>query len=487
MTAIDQTANDAALRADIRELGRILGEVIQDQWGREFFDLVEEVRVWTRDLRETPDPQRLQQLIERLDGVPLDEMELLVRAFTIYFHLANTAEQHHRISLDFGATKYDAAGVLARALDAGVTPDDLRRFYDTLHIRPVFTAHPTEAQRRSILFKLQALDEALSNGATYPLPLLFISSPPEGRGPGGGLSPTRRRIAELIEGIVQTDELRLEKPEPLDESRNVIYYVEEMFDRTVTDAVEGLFDALVAAGMPGEPGLSSPIRFGTWVGGDRDGNPNVTSKVSRATLGLQHERALRLLSDEVREVAQELSQSTKIADISEELAASLGSERELMPEAWEEYHRLNAEEPYRLKCAFMYQRLQNGLAVARSWDPPSGPVYNSSAQLLDDLSMMRRSLVAYSGRRVAAGRLQRLITNVATFGLTLTQMDVREDAAVTNAAISELLRMAGVVIKDASPRGLARTMTVELAGRRPLPPPRRDRRRRRARCSTRWR
>jgi len=469
VTAIDQTANDAALRADIRELGRILGEVIQDQWGREFFDLVEEVRVWTRDLRETPDPQRLQQLIERLEGVPLDEMERLVRAFTIYFHLANTAEQHHRISLDFGTTQYDATGVLSRALEAGVTPDDLRRFYDALHIRPVFTAHPTEAQRRSILLKLQALGEALSRWHEPGNPL-----PVDGKRAGAGVPAgrtqhsTRRRIAELIEGIVQTDELRLEKPEPLDESRNVIYYVEQMFGGAVTDAVEAMFDALAAAGMPGEPGLGSPIRFGTWVGGDRDGNPNVTSKVSRATLGLQNERALRLLSDEVREVAQELSQSTKIADISEELAASLRSERELMPEAWEEYHRLNAEEPYRLKCAFIYQRLQNGLAVARSWDSPSGPAYTSSSQLLADLSMMHRSLVEYSGRRVAAGRLQRLITNVATFGLTLTQMDVREDAAVTNAAISELLSMAGVVIKDATPRGLARTTTVELAGRRPL-------------------
>src|SRR5688572_20599745 len=311
-------------------------------------------------------------------------MERLVRAFTIYFHLANTAEQHHRISLDFGTTQYDATGVLARARSAGVTPDDLRRFYDTLDIRPVFTAHPTEAQRRSILFKLQALDEALAKWRhldTVPSGSPSPSGPPSpksGRGLGGGVS--RRRIAELIEGIVQTDELRLEKPEPLDESRNVIYYVEQMFNDTVTNAVEALFDALTAAGMPGDPGLSSPIRFGTWVGGDRDGNPNVTSKVTRATLGLQNERALRLLSDEVREVAQELSQSTKIADISEELAASLGSERDLMPEVWEEYHRLNAEEPYRLKCAFIYQRLQNSLAVARSWDPPSGPVYTGSSQ-----------------------------------------------------------------------------------------------------------
>ena len=146
-------ANDAALRADIRELGRILGEVIQDQWGREFFDLVEEVRVWTRDLRETPDPERLQQLIERLDGVPLDQMERLVRAFTIYFHLANTAEQHHRISLDFGTTQYDATGVLARALDAGWLPNHTRPM-TAARRHAIFSPAPSCATRQRPILSL---------------------------------------------------------------------------------------------------------------------------------------------------------------------------------------------------------------------------------------------------------------------------------------------------------------------------------------------
>jgi phosphoenolpyruvate carboxylase len=225
--------------------------------------------------------------------------------------------------------------------------------------------------------------------------------------------------------------------------------------------------------MPGGPGHTSPIRFGTWVGGDRDGNPFVTAEVSRAILGLQNERALRLLSEEVRAVASELSESTKIVRVSPELEASLAAERELMPEVWQEYNRLNAEEPYRLKCAFVFQRLQNALAVARSWDSPPGPAYHSSAELLADLDMMRRSLVEHAGSRVASGRLQQLVTNVATFGLTLAQMDIREDASVTTAAAVELMQLGGVLDNAAlldAPDVLAEVMAQELAGRRPLVP-----------------
>jgi phosphoenolpyruvate carboxylase len=455
MTYLDDRSTDA-LRSDIREMGRILGEVIQDQWGVEFFDLVEGVRTWTRTLRESPDPEGLQQLLDRLESESLTQIERLVRSFTIYFHIANTAEQHHRIARDFDTPDRGAEEVLRKAMAQGIPASELRDFYDRLHIRPVFTAHPTEAARRSILSKLQALDDALTQWRS---------------GEGSEGRSMRRRIAELIEAIVQTDELRLERPEPLDEARNVIYYLEQMFDGTVATAVESLFDSLTAAGMQGGPGEASPIRFGTWVGGDRDGNPHVTSAVTRATLGLQNERALRLLGDEIREVAGELSQSAKIVGVSQELTESLESERALMPNVWAEYYRLNSEEPYRMKCSFISQRLQNALSVARSWESPPGPSYSSSAELLADLTMMRRSLLANSGSRVATGRLQRLITNVATFGLTLAQMDIREDSSVTNAAVLELMRTAAVPGADKgldSREELAGAMKLELRGRRPL-------------------
>ena len=446
------------MRADIRELGRILGEVIRAQWGDEFFDLVEHVRTTTRALRETPDAERLQAVIDSLDLASLDEIERLVRAFTIYFHLANTAEQHHRIGPEHASTEHTARAVVSRAVDAGVTPEALRDLYARMEVRPVFTAHPTEAARRSILTKLQALGEALGEWRADRAPLYQKSS-------------ARHRLAEVIEGIVQTDELRAERPEPLDEAGNVLYYLEQLFDGTVAEAVEAFYGALMPAGHAGERPQTSPIRFGTWVGGDRDGNPHVTSAVTRSVLGMQNARTLRLLMSDMEGLFGELSQSDRIVEVSGELAGSLESERELMPDVWEQNRRLHANEPYRMKCLFILRRLSNALAVAESWGRPSGPVYSNAGELRADLAMMHRSLGENRGELVARGRLQRLMTNVATFGLTLAQMDIREDSAVTNAAALELLEMGGVLgpgqrFENDDER--ARAMVAELGSRRPL-------------------
>jgi phosphoenolpyruvate carboxylase len=247
---------DARLRADIRDMVRILGDVIRDEWGEEFFNLVEDVRNTTRALRETPDPQRLQDLIDGLDLASLDQIQRLVRAFTIYFHLANTVEQHHRIGPELVAGGHDAHGVLHRAAAAGISGDELRAFYERMQVRPVFTAHPTEAARRSILGKLQALDEALRDWQ-------------DDQGGPGKRDRAHRRMAEVIEGIVQTDELRLERPQPADEAGNVLYYLEQLFGGTVAEAVDAYYEALAAAGGITERPQTSPIRFGTWVGGDR--------------------------------------------------------------------------------------------------------------------------------------------------------------------------------------------------------------------------
>ena len=457
MTPLEQSS-DALLRSDIREMGRILGDVIREQWGDDFFELVEEVRTTTRALRERPDPERLETLLATLDRASLWEIVRLVRSFTIYFHIANTAEQHHRISSEFAVPQHDMEAVIERAVEGGASIGDLQRFYDRAHIRPVLTAHPTEAARRSILSKLQTIDESLAEW---------------GAGHVGGKQrlAARRRIAEMIEGIVQTDELRLLRPRPLDEARSVIYYLEQLFHGALSDVVGSFNDAMLAAGVTADSPGKSPIRFGNWVGGDRDGNPNVTAATTRAVLGLLNQRCLRLLRDEVRELAGELSQSTRIVQVSDSLQESLEREKALMPDVWDEYLRLNDGEPYRMKCAFIYQRIVNQLAVALSWDAPAGPGYTDAHDLLDDLAVMHRSLTENSGRLIASGRLERLMINVNTFGLTLAQTDIREDSEVTNAAVDELLKIAGAG-QGGNSAGRSRnrneTLAAELSNTRPL-------------------
>ncbi|GJM45185.1 MAG: phosphoenolpyruvate carboxylase [Gemmatimonadota bacterium] len=452
---LDLSANDAPLRQDIRELGRILGDVIREQWGDEFFQLEEEVRLGSRSLRDPDsDTDDGTALLDRLNRASNWEIVRLVRSFTIYFHIANTAEQHYRVSPGLSEAEAGISGVIERALAAGVTRQQIADFARGVHIRPVFTAHPTESARRSILSKLQAIDSRMA------------------RTPGQAERDAawHRRMVELIEGIVQTDELRQVRPGPLDEARNLLFYLEQLSDGTTANAVETFFETLAAHGID-TANLVSPLRFGTWVGGDRDGNPNVTAQVTRDALALYNLRAMRQLREKIRTLATELSQSTRVIEVSEELRASLEQERQRLPAVHAEYARLDEEEPYRLKCAYMFQRIVNQLEAAIGWRAPQGPVYASPDELLEDLFIMRRSLEQNGSRHVARGPLRRLITSVQTFGFTMAQMDVREDSSVSNAAIDELMAQSGpdnAPFAELPPEERSAALSRELSGRRPL-------------------
>ena len=418
-----KATDDAALRADIRELGEILGSVIRDQWGDELYGLEEKVRLTTRALRNEPDDELEEDLFETVAGVELREALRLARAFTGYFHLANTAEQHHRVGESFLAPEKRIDSVVERAVAAGVTVEDLEKYARRLRLSPTFTAHPTEAARRSILDKLVAMEGELARGR---------------RGSDRVRKLRGERIAGLIEAILQTDELRQDRPGPLDEARNAIYYLERLFGGLASASADRLYDALETHGVVlAEP--RSPLRFRTWVGGDRDGNPYVTSALTREVLGLQAERGLRALRDSVRLLARELSQSSLIVEVSAELLDRLEHSREAMPAAWQEYGRINRDEPYRLQCAYIFERIRPAIAVARSWAPAGAQAYTSPGALRDDLLIMYRSLMANRGRKVAKGRLEKLIRDVETFGLTLAAMDIRQDSEVTSAAVGELV------------------------------------------------
>lgn len=454
-----EETNDSALRQDIRELGQILGDVIRDQWGDEFFELVEKVRLGSRSLRTTGggtanEKKAASTLAEALEQASTWEIVRLVRAFTIYFHIANTAEQHYRVPPGLTQPEYQVETVLKQALAAGVTADQIASFARDAHIRPVFTAHPTESARRSILSKLQGMNTQLARP----------------RGESGRDLTWRRRITELIEGIVQTDELRQNRPGPLDEARNVLYYLEQLSQGTLSESVQKFFEALDGIGVDSST-LKSPLRFGTWVGGDRDGNPNVTAQMTSEALALHNQRALRRLREKIRTLATELSQSTRIIEISRELSESLENERNLMPDVYAQYSRLDEEEPYRLKCAYIFQRIVNQLEVALDWTEPEGPYYRNAGELLEDLRLMQRSLEQNGSKHIASGPLRRVITAVETFGFTMAQMDVREDSAETNKALEELMARVDSSNGDFAELPLAErsaALSRELTNPRPL-------------------
>ncbi|MBD3006714.1 MULTISPECIES: phosphoenolpyruvate carboxylase [unclassified Streptomyces] len=447
MSSADHT--NAALRADIRRLGDLLGETLVRQEGPDLLELVERVRALTRSDGEAA--------AELLGSTDLETAAKLVRAFSTYFHLANVTEQVHR-GRELRARRAAEGGILARTADQlkDADPEHLRETVANLGVRPVFTAHPTEAARRTVLTKLRRIAELLDTLAV-----------------GGDARRADLRLAESIDLLWQTDELRVARPEPADEARNAIYYLDELHAGAVGDVLEDLTAELLRVGVE-LPATTRPLTFGTWIGGDRDGNPNVTPEVTRDVLILQHEHGITDALEIVDELRAALSSSIRNTGASEELLASLQRDLELLPEISPRYKRLNAEEPYRLKATCMRQKLVN-TRERLAGDTPHQPGrdYLGSGELLADLHLIQDSLRAHRGRLIADGRLERSIRTLAAFGLQLATMDVREHADAHHHALGQLFdRLGEESWRYADmPRDYRRKLLAkELRSRRPLAP-----------------
>ncbi|MFG3224964.1 phosphoenolpyruvate carboxylase [Kitasatospora sp. NPDC048194] len=399
-----RTDPHAALHADLRHLADLLDETLVRQEGPELLGLVEQVRLLSRTDGEAT--------AELLRGVEPATAARLVRALATYFHLANVTEQVHR-GRELRAARERAGAALARVVQqaASEAPEALARAVERLNVRPVFTAHPTEAARRSVLTKLRRIAELLE----APVP-----------------EADRRRhdarLAETIDLMWQTDELRVVRPEPADEARNAIYYLDELHASAVGDVLEDLTAELGRVGVR-LPDGARPLTFGTWIGGDRDGNPNVTPEVTWDVLILQHEHGINDALATVDELRGLLSNSIRYTGATAELLGSLDHDLARLPEISPRYKRLNSEEPYRLKVTAIRQKLLNTRRRLAGGGPhEEGRDYLGTAELLRDLTLVQTSLREHRGGLFAEGRLDRTIRTLAAFGLQLATMDVREHA-----------------------------------------------------------
>ena len=403
------------LRNDVRKLADLLGQTLARQEGDDLLKLVESVRL---SVREGTQDQILNKITD-------SQTIALVRAFSNFFNLANVAEQVNRSKILAGEHKSGGTW-LGRAIEnilkaknsnQEFSTAELQEWIENFSVRPVFTAHPTEAARRSVLSKMTTISQLLQE-------------------PNSAIN--NERLAEVIDLLWQTDELRLGRPEPLDEAVNSIYYLDELLLETVPEVLAEFITEVKKLGV----NLSldaRPLRFGTWIGGDRDGNPNITSEVTKAAILLQNAHFTRTLFSHLDELRQALSISTKLVGVSKELEISVAKDLENLPEIEARYRRINIEEPYRLKATAIRHKLSLTQSRHASGLPHfPGRDYKDTAELLQDFNIMRSSLLEHNGQLIANGLLDRIMRSISAFGLTHATMDIREHSDAHHKLLTQL-------------------------------------------------
>jgi phosphoenolpyruvate carboxylase len=451
---IDPDGPDASLRADIRRLGRLLGQTLARQEGRPLLDLVEEIRALVRK-----DPAAA---ADRLAAMDVTTGTKLARAFSTYFHLANITEQVHR-ARDLQRRRARDGGWLDQAAkliaEKGVPADEIAAAARRLSVRPVFTAHPTEAARRSILSKLRQLAADLDAEAAAEV--LYGAS---------DKTASTRRLAELIDLLWTTDELRLDRPDPTDEARNAVFYLKDLYADAAPQVLDDLAETLRQLGVETAP-TARPLNFGSWIGGDRDGNPFVTPAVTRDVLMIQHEHGIQATEAAMDALIDELSVSRRLRGVSLDLSASLAKDLEVLPEVEARVRRTNAEEPYRLKVRCIKAKLANTRRrLNQGTAHVPGRDYLGSDELIADLELMRASLARNSGQLTAMGSVATAVRTVSAFGLSLATLDVREHAEKHHEVLAQMYAQVGEVPDYTALDRAERTKLLadELTGRRPL-------------------
>lgn len=421
-------SKDDALRLDVRRVGDLLGQTLRRLEGDHLFEQVELVRAQGKIIEESDDPEerheagaRIRGLLAGLDAATVGK---LVRAFSVYFNLANVAEQVARVrGIE---ARPDGQGWLARAIGDIVAEhgtDGLREGIERIDVRAIFTAHPTEVSRRTVLTKLRRIADILGDSAE----------------PGSRRRAAQDRdLAQLIDLIWQTDAVRRTRPTPLDEARHLVFFLQQILEEALPDIGTDLADQLADHGVVLDP-ARRPLSFGTWIGGDRDGNPNVTPEVTLSILQLQNRIATRIVDANLDLLIRELSSSSELVEISADLTKSLQADLAALPDLDPRLLSVNALEPYRLKLSCAKLKVANSAErIAQGTPHVPGRDYANRAELLADLAVVDASLRANGGELIAERMLARAIRAISSVGLHLATMDIREHAEAHHHALATL-------------------------------------------------
>ena len=434
----DEPAKDNPLRRDVRSLGSILGQVLVEQGGRELFESVEELRRLMIEHRESgrknPEQGSSSELLRRAQEI-VSEMDLarahqVTKAFATYFELTNLAETNHRkrrrragkLDRDHAPLPGSFRGTLLRMKQAGMSAEQALSALAEIQITPVFTAHPTEVARQTVLLKRRRIAQQLERLDRLPLTEQDAED-------------CQEEIRAEVTSLWQTDEVRLAKPTVDDEIRmGLRYYRLSLFatlPKIYDEIVESFRDVY---GLElDEASVPNIIHFGSWIGGDRDGNPLVKPASTRNALEMARALILREYLDDVEALSDRLSSSRRQTGISEELLARLNHYERTIPGVHLAWGPHNHAESYRRFLSYMFHRLQHSRPV------PVGPAaYREAAEFEQDLLLVQRSLRSNRGEHLARTYMGSLLRNVRKFGFHLHALDIRQHARVHAQVMKEL-------------------------------------------------
>ena len=447
------------LRDDVRLLGNMLGDTIIRFDGEEVFACVERFRALFKRIHETDEltaKQELQELILKIDSSTANKV---IKAFLTYFDLTNIAEQNHRrrrraISESAGFSR-SPGGSLEQFFETLSVDDQpsAARLLKELDIQVVFTAHPTEITRRTVLLKQLELASYLSKRDHPPLTRKESAQIEKG-------------LRSVVESLWLTDSIVYFKPAVMDEVRYGLYH----FEHVVMDAVVDVHEDLEAKLAQWTNLNSAPnrfITFGSWIGGDRDGNPFVTPEVTRKTMAYQHSMILNRYLSQLEIIFDHLSQSENWIVVNEEVKNSLARDREAMPEVARRIESRYTFEPFRQKLLFIQEKLRNTLNQSEK-----GCSYGQPSELRNDLQIQLDALLA-AGCDASLHSLQRMIYSVDIFGFHLAKLDLRQHSARHKAALEEIVRELDLIpggYLQLSESDKQAWLTKEISNKRPIIP-----------------
>lgn len=433
------------LSYNIHLLGDLLGQTIREQQGDRVFDQVEQIRALAREWRGADSVSGVAALAQVCENIEFDLAMPTLKAFTTYFHLVNLAEEYEQVrvlrvreSLDRTRPLADSIAEAINILRLqGLTPQDVQVLLQRLSIEIIFTAHPTESKRRSVLGKLRAISQALGQLDTYKL------LPRE-------YEQLQNHLRNHITLLWLTNAVRIHRPTVLDEVRHGLWY----FSETLFEVIPDIYTSLEQALARTYPGYNFQVptflRFGSWIGGDRDGNPNVTATVTTETFPLHQETTQHYFGQILNHLFGQFSMSERYTGLTPALTDFLAKQEARYPNLAQALAQRHANEPYRQAFSFIAHQLGQPTLPERFLEPDEPDhisarlIYNSGTEFLADISQIADSLKSANETKLLASQLKPLLRQVETFGLHTAALDIRQHSNEHQSVVTELLQQAGL-------------------------------------------